>query len=259
MKVRVHPCAIASLIWTLFIASPAHAIVPLAFGTSWDGPGQTLQEILDARYGPGAIDVQKDHIGAHDGDIDPWFWVDHQFSALMVREVAGNADLNVLGWYLENGVKPVIDGVGDGVIFDGFDASGATSFITFDRPLTRFGFYLNPNGTGDAINAAEPELFYTNRLFNDLGPSGAGALHTPFDGDVQALVFDITALTQGTYGEGQQTWLVCFEDLDSGAEPGPCCATTDNDFNDAIFEVMAFGATPAGPISFGTLKARYRK
>jgi hypothetical protein len=67
---------------------------------------------------------------------------------------------------------------------------------------TPFGFYLNPNGPGAATNAPEPELFFSNRLFNDLGPSGAGAIHAPFDGDVQFLVFDISTFT------APYTWLV---------------------------------------------------
>jgi hypothetical protein len=103
-----------------------------------------------------------------------------------------------------------------------------------------------------AINAPEPELFFTNRFYNDLGPDGSGAIHVPYDGDVQALVFDISDYM------GPNTWLVCFEDVDSGANPGPCCSTTDNDFNDFVFEVTAFGATPAQPVSFGALKTKYR-
>jgi hypothetical protein len=259
MKVWVHLCVVAYVAGLMSLARPAHAIVPVVFGTSWDGPGTSLQEILDARYGAGAIDVATDHIGAHPGDIDPWFWVDQRFSALMIREVAGNADRNVVGWYLETGTRPIIDGVGDGIVFDGLDGSGATTYITFDRPNTKFGFYLDPNGPGGVTNAPQPEVFFTNRLYNDRGPDGSGAVHAPFDGDVQALVFDITSLVAERYGDGQQTWLVCFEDLDYGATPGPCCATTDNDFNDVIFEVTAFGATPAAPLSFGGLKARYRK
>jgi hypothetical protein len=260
MKVWVHLCVVASVAGLLSLACPAHAIVPVVFGTSWDGPGTSLQEILDARYGVGAIDVQNDRIGAHAGDIDPWFWVDQRFSALMIREVAGNADRNVVGWYLEaGGGRPVIDHNGDGIVFDGLDGTGATAYITFDQPNTKFGFYLDPDGPNGTINAPQPEVFFTNRYFNDRGPDGSGALHAPFDGDVQALVFDVTALVADRYGDGQQTWLVCFEDLDSGAEPGPCCSTTDNDFNDCIFEVTAFGATPAAPLSFGALKSLYRR
>ncbi len=259
MKAWVHLCVVASVAGLMSLASPAQAIVPVVFGTSWDGPGKSLQEVVDARYGAGQINVLTDHIGAHTGDIDPWFWVDQRFSALMIREIAGNQDYNVVGWYLEGAGMPIIDGVGDGVVFDGLDGTGATSFITFDRPLTKFGFYLDPNGAGNAPNAPQPEVFFTNRKLNDRGPDGSGAVHAPFDGDVQALVFDVTRLVQKDYGSGQQTWLVCFEDLDSGPNPSPCCSGTDNDFNDCIFEVTAFGATPANRLTFGQLKVKYRQ
>ncbi|OGF13028.1 MAG: hypothetical protein A2W00_11950 [Candidatus Eisenbacteria bacterium RBG_16_71_46] len=235
-------------------ASPAAAVVPVAFGTTWDAPSTSLQKIVDGLYGAGAIDVQHDYIGARAGDLDPWFWVDDHFSALLIREVAGNANRNLVGWYLETGTRPAIDGVDDGVVFDGPQGAGATAIIVFPRAMTAFGFYMNPNGPLAATNAPEPELFYSNRLYNDRGPDGAGALHAPTDGDVQALVFDVSRF------DGPNTWLVCFEDLDSGANPGPPGhAQTDNDFNDFVFEVTAFGATPALPMSFGGLKQLYRK
>jgi len=161
-----------------------------------------------------------------------------------------------VGWYLEAGSKPVLlnDGVHDGVVFDGPAHGGATALVTFTKPMTRFGFYLNPNGPGDAPNAPEPELFFSNRTFNDPGPDGSGALHSPWGGDMQALVFDISRF------KGANAWLVCFEDLDSGATPGAeGQAQTDDDFNDFLFEVTALGATPVQPLSFGALKARYAR
>ena len=237
----------------LVVASPAQAVVVFEFGPSWDGPDHTLQKIVDARYGPGAINVTTDYIGAHPGDLDPWFWVDNQFSALLVQEVAGNATRNVIGWYKETGTRPVIDGVDDGVVFDGPAGAGATALIVFGTPMTKFGFYMNPNGPLDATNAPEPELFFTNRFYDDIGPNGT-ALHAPTNGDVQALVYDVSQWTQ------PNTWLVCFEDLDSGAVPGPPgSAQTDNDLNDFVFEVTAFGATPVQPLTFGALKARYSR
>jgi hypothetical protein len=163
----------------------------------------------------------------------------------------------VLGWYIENGTKPLIDGYGDGVVFNGPDGSGSTAYITFDHALTKFGFYLEPHGSYSAPRAPT-QLFFTNRLYNDRGPMGSGAIHAPFDGDVQAIVFDVTRFVRDQYGDGQQTWLVCYEDLDTGYNPTPCCNGSDNDFNDMIFEVTAFGATPAGHLTFGQLKVRYR-
>ncbi|MEO5616969.1 MAG: DUF4114 domain-containing protein [Candidatus Eisenbacteria bacterium] len=252
MKVSSFSCAVSALVLCGLLASSARAAVPVIFGTSWDPPSQTLQKIADARYGVGAINVSGDFLGARPGDPDPWFWIDNRLSALLVREVAGNANTNLVGWYEENGAAPVIDGVGDGVIFSGPAGDGSIAMVTFDRPMTRFGFYLNPNGPLDAVWAPEPEKFFTNRFYNDRGPNGIPA-HAPVDGDVQAIVFDVSQFTQ------PNTWLVCFEDLDAGSNPAPCCYPTDNDYNDVVFEVTAFGATPTVPMTIGALKVMYLK
>ena len=234
----------------------ARAASPLvvSFGSSWDGPANELQAIADAHYGTGHIDVRHDYLGAHAGDPDPWFWVGANVSALFIRAVAGNSDRNELGWYIEPETYdlPVIDGVDDGVIWAGAPAANQSTIVNFDRPARKFGFYLDPNGPLGAPNAPQPDRFFTNRFYNDPGPDGQGALHAPAGGDVQALVFDVSAWTQ------PNTWLVCFEDLDSGPNPAPCCTGTDNDFNDLIFEVHGLGATPTRKETFGALKLRYR-
>src|SRR5437899_4390106 len=208
--------ATASVLVALAATSPASAVVPVVFGTSWDGPSQTLQVILDNRYGVGHVHVETDYIGAHPGDIDPWFWVGdplHPSSAYLVKEVAGNANRNTLCWYEENGTKPVFPG--NGVVFAGPAGAGAMTMIVFDRPMEKFGFLLLPNAGLGVTNAPPGELFLTNRFHNDIGPNGSGALHPPSDGDVQALVFDVSPWA------GPNTWAVCFEDCDSGAMPGP--------------------------------------
>jgi len=138
--------------------------------------------------------------------------------------------------------------VDDGVVFTGPMGQGSSTVVNFPGAQP-FGFYLNPKGTGNSINAPEPELFFSNRLFNDLGPDGSGAIHEPFDGDVQMLVFDVSAFTE------PYTWCVAVEDLDYGADPDPdCCYPTDNDFNDLVFEVTVIGAVPVQTVSFGKLK-----
>jgi hypothetical protein len=240
----------------LCAAVPSQAAVTMVWGDSWDGPSKSLQSIVDGLYGAGQINVKTDYLGAKASEPDPWFWLDSQASALLVKEVAGNAAYNQLGWYQETGSFPVLqnDGLHDGLVFDGAAGAGATAIVTFSKPMTRFGFYLNPNGLRDATNAPEPEKFYTNRAYDDAGPDGSGALHLPSGGDVQALIYDISRF------KGANTWLVCFEDLDSGANPGPLGqAQTDNDFNDFIFEVKAYGATPVHPLTFGALTAKYTR
>ena len=250
MPRRILAHATAFAVVASALAPPAHAVVPVVFGTSWDGPANSLQNIVNARYGPGHINVTTDYIGAHPGDPDPWFWVGDHFSAYMIREVAGNANRNTLCWYEENGTRPVFPG--SGIVFDGPTGSGATSVIAFSTSMLHFGFLMDPNGSLGAINAPQPELFFTDRRFNDIGPNGT-ALHAPVDGDVQALVYDVSPWT------APNTWLVCFEDLDSGAVPGaPGASQTDNDFNDMVFEVIALGATPTTTLTIGALKERYR-
>ncbi len=258
MSWRTHVVAGLCLVGLAGLAAPAAAAVAVTFGTSWDAPSSSLQAIIDARYGAGNINVQTDYIGAKPTDHDPWFWVDSHFSTYLIREVAGNSDRNTIGWYLDTGASsatapPVIlnDNIHDGVVFDGAATDGKTVAITFPLPRTKFGFYLNPNGPLGVENAPEPEKFFSNRFYNDIGPDGTGASHTPTNGDVQALVFDVSKY------DGPNTWLVAFEDLDSGANPAACCSGTDNDFNDVVFEVTAFGATPVIPMTFGALKSKY--
>jgi hypothetical protein len=138
---------LAFSLFALTIPAMAQAQVPVVFGTSWDGPSNSLQSILDARYGAGAINVATDYIGHDAGDPDPFAWQDVEFDALIVREIAGNANQNLVGWYEEDGATPVIDGVNDGVVFSGPDGQGTIKLVTFPVPM-KFGFYMNPNGAG---------------------------------------------------------------------------------------------------------------
>jgi Domain of unknown function (DUF4114) len=245
---------ISGLSLALLLAGPAAAQVPVVFGTTWDSPASSLQNILDAEYGTGAIDVQNDYIGKNASDPDPFTFSGTGLSGIIVREVAGYANTNTLGWYKETGIAPAIDGTDDGVIFDGPTGQGELRMIDFGGSVLSFGFYLNPNGTGSSQNAPEPELFFSNRFYNDLGPDGSGAIHAPFDGDVQALVFDVSSIV-GT----PNTWVVAFEDLDSGANPAPCCSPTDNDYNDLVFEVTVAQPVAVQQVTWSGIKNIYAR
>ena len=224
-----------------------HAVA--TFGTSWDGPAHDLQHIMDAYIGiPGAVNVQTDDVGAHAGDLD---WTGTSIPALLITEVAGNADTNELGWYFEDGLTPRLDGVHDGVVFTGPQSTGATSVIVFPR-AQKFGFYLDTHAMVTTPSGVHDQVFYTNRHYNDPGLNGYGAIRAPLDGDIQALVFDVSPW------KGPNMWLVAFEDLDAGGPITPCCSGTDDDYNDLVFQVSALGATPSAMLSFGALKARYR-
>lgn len=238
----------------LFAAALATAF-PVTFGTSWDNT--PLQDILDAELGAGAIDVATDYEGYHAGDADPAYWEDLGLDGIIVREIAGFSNRNTLGWYAEDlGGVPVIDGVDDGIVFDGPLGSGDAATIVFPGGLTRFGFYLNPNGSQDGgANAPEPELFFTNRFYNDLGPDGSGSPHAPFDGDPQCLVFNITHLRGGV-----PTFILAWEDLDYGSPitPAYSWSATDNDYQDLVVEVQALSPVGVEPATWGGVKSLFR-
>ena len=235
----------------LAFASGANAQFTVSFGTSWDGI--PLQQILDDEFGPGTVDALTDYEGFLAGDADPSYWEDLGAQSIIIREIAGNLNTNILGWYKEDlGIAPIIDGIDDGVIFTGPMVAGDVVTVNFGV-ITRFGLYLNPNGTGDSINAPEPELFFTNRSYNDLGPDGSGAVNPPFDGDVQFLVYNVTAL------RGTPAYIVAIEDLDSGAELFPTYnpTGTDNDFNDLVIEIRAESPVRSEESSFGAVKSLF--
>jgi len=238
MRIRI-----VSLLTLALVACPGLAgALDITFGNSWDHV--PLQQILDARYGVGTSNVATDYEGHNAGDADPAYWEDIAVSGLIVREIAGFSSRNTLGWYAETlGSAPVIDGVDDGVVFSGLSGAGATTSIMFPNGLTRFGFWLNPNGTLDGgAHAPEPELFFTNRFYNDSGAAGGGAPHAPFTHDPQCLVFNISHLSGGV-----PTFVLAWEDLDYGAAISPAYSwsTTDNDFNDMVVEIQAVSPVAA--------------
>lgn len=227
----------------------------VTFGTQWEPI--TLQMILDQRYGPGVVNVATDYEGHNPGDADPAWWQDVRLNGMIVREIAGFSIRNTLGWYKEtlNG-RPVIDGIDDGVVFTGAQGPGASAIVQFPG-LTRFGFYLNPNGALDGGQyAPEPELFFTNRFYNDRGTDGTAGTHIPLDGDPQCLIFNVTRLNGGV-----PTYVLAWEDLDYGAPFSPyySWSTTDNDFNDLVVEIQAMSPVPVETQSWGSVKALFRQ
>lgn len=236
----------------LLAAPPTHAGARAVIGDSWSGTPHKLQAIIDATYGAGRIDVHSDYLGARAGDPDRVVWQSSVWPVMQIREIAGAERRADFGWYVEadGEHRPAIDGLEDGAVFKNERAGAVATILKFRTRGRNIGFYLH---TPDAGSGQGPGTFYTNRSFNDVGPGGAGALHEPREGgDIQALVFDVSPWTR------PNTWLVCFESRDSGAMPGTCCGTTDNDYADYVFEVRADATTPNLAPSFGSLKALYR-
>jgi len=256
-------------------ATAVRAQIPVDFG----GHSHELQDLVDHRYGKHRIKVLNDYIGARGGDTDPWCWTNGQVGALTIRLLRVGSHQDAVGWYLENGSQPILP-EGGGMLFGERCRAGQEAAVWFKRGGASMGFYVDAekkkgrraDDDDDAPEAGNRERFYTNRLLNDAGPGGAGATHPPFDGDVQALVFDVSHLT------GKPTWLVCFEDRDSGGRPTRTYRdaadeddpedepeemehgrrTADNDYFDVVFEVTTDTYTPVHPITFGALKLRYR-
>lgn len=242
--------ALATLCFLALAASSALGAFDVSWGTSWDGT--SLQDILDAEFGPGVIDAAKDYEGFLPGDADPAYWEDESIKSLVVREIAGNSNRNTMGWYAEDLLAaPAIDGVGDGVVLDGGLGAGDDTVVDLPNGLTRFGFYMNPNGPLDAgVNAPEPEKFYTNRFHNDLGPDGSAAQHAPLDGDPQCLIYNVTHLFDGV-----PTFVLAWEDLDYGGVLGQ---QTDNDYNDMVVIVQALSPVPNENMTMSSVKALFR-
>jgi hypothetical protein len=46
--------------------------------------------------------------------------------------------------------------------------------------------------------------------------------------------------------------------LDSGPNPTPCCAQTDNDFNDMVFEVTVARAVSLETVTMTAMKSLFR-
>lgn len=233
----------------------ASADFPVIFGsTSWDGI--PLQDVLDAEYGAGVIDAATDYEGYLAGDADPPYWLDAGIDALIIRELAGYQDTNVFGWYAEDlAGAPILDGVDDGVIFTGPMSPGASAVVNFPGGVTQFGFYMNPNGPGDSGgNAPEPETFFTNRFYHDIGPNGGYLPHAPSDGDPQCLVYNLT-----DYYGGVPTYVLAWEDLDSGSVISDVFGNnfTDNDFQDLVVEIQAMSPVRTQESSWGQIKSLY--
>lgn len=244
--------AVALLLVTVppaIAASP----VPVTIGPSRDGVLHDLQRVVDRCYGPGRIDVRTGYIGAHAGDPDPWMWSAVPGKVVMVTLLEKKYASGSVGWYAEKGAVPMIDGVDDGLVLERSRLRASATTLRLPNTLKRFGFYVARDAGGTSIDGdAGACKYFSNRMLNDCGPHGAGAIHCPWDGDVQMLVFDISRLTS------PDTWLVACEYSDTGDVMGTGDGQCDDDFSDIVFTVTGVGVTPTLATSFGKLKALYR-
>lgn len=239
----------------LVAAIPVHASSPVSIvmGPSRDGSMHDLQHEVDKLIGFGRLDVTREYVGARPGDPDPFFWVNNGTREIAVQIIDRKSPHMVLGWYNESSGRPVIDGVDDGVVFDDWRVRRLRTIVRIPSSVTRFGFYVDTDeDDGEDSDHRGHYRYFTNRLFNDIGPRGHGALHAPYDGDMQFLIYDVSRWL------GSDTWLVACEYGDSGRRLGDGHGDGDNDYSDILFMVTGMGTTPTLGTSFAKVKALYR-
>lgn len=152
--------------------------------------------------------AQTGYIGYNSGDADPFSWniaMPTRFE--IVQEIAGDADINTLGYYTGSGGAKTLTG-----IFGGTE-SGPT-LLTISDP---FGLYLK---------ARDDKFWYTDRTENILQafpPANAG-------GDPQALIYELKPGTE---------WLVAWDDFDVTDKVGGMGFRSDRDYNDMYVKVVA--------------------
>jgi hypothetical protein len=156
-----------------------------------------------------------------------------------------------VGWYSEDGYAPIVEGTNVNVIIDKSTVRGDARAVRVPSGVKRFGFFLSFDKPGRSPNSGEFTTF-SNRLWNSPGPSGTGAQHAPYDGDIQMLVYDISRWC------GPRTWLIACETSDSGSKVGHGPDDSDNDYSDCLFSVSGAGVTPTLSTTFGRLKSRFR-
>jgi len=239
----------------LLAAAPAFASapVPIVIGPSRDGSLQDLQKKVDHLLGPGRLNVHTDFIGAHAGDPDPWFWVNGGSHLVSVKLIDRKSPHATVGWYTDLGGASETDAAHAGVVLEDWRLRGSRTTLHLPAAVTRFGFYIDHQGGDDPTDQGLSTRYFTNRMLNDVGPQGRGAVHEPRDGDVQALIFDVSRWM------GPGTWLVACEYSDSGCEVGVSPDCRDNDFSDILFTVTAEGGVTAATCStFARVKALFR-
>jgi hypothetical protein len=197
--------------------------------------------------------VRTGYIGARAGDPDPWIWSTVPGKGVVLTLLAKKHPRGSVGWYHEQGGVPAIDGAGDGLVLERSRLRAAPTTLKLPASVKQFGLYVEREpGSTDIDGDGGAAMFFSNRMLNDAGPHGAGALRAPTGGDMQMLVYDISRFS------GPDTWLVACEYSDAGAVIGTEDGQSDNDYSDIVFTISGVGVTATRSTTFGRLKALFR-
>lgn len=250
---RPVPLRVWAALALLAVAGPCLAAspLPLVLGSSREGALYDLQKKLDRYVGAGRIQARTDYVGARPGDPDPWVWLNPGKPMLLTLLDRKSAPARI-GWYAEGCGVPLLNGATSAVVFDQNPMRGDPKTFRVPSSTRCFGFFVAMDDAGASARSADGFTTFTNRMWNSPGPGGTGAMHEPYDGDIQMLVYDISRWA------GPQTWLVACEASDSGARIGHGPDDSDNDFTDYLFTVTGVGITPTKGVTFGELKSRFR-
>ncbi len=194
----------------LAATQPASA-ASVSFGTSDDGSGYSLQELLDGITESGGIDTVNDQTGIEVFTND----LTNGDEALLMLEVAGWADGN------EFGIYNTTDRTQKHTIFGGSAKPKDVQTVDFNMYET-FGFFLESEGDGS---------FYTESALN---PGNSQ----------QAVVYegDGTTTFQADFGGffGKGDFILAFEDVWRQGNR----SFNDSDFNDMVVRVGSIEAVP---------------
>ncbi len=218
------------------VITSGEAARAVSFGTSWDGPGQSLQEQLNAiTVGGPNIDTVNDQTGfqlftntATGSSIGSFMF-----------EIAGFAPTNKFGIYNQNGEKALL--------FDGYNDSGDRTVVDFlgdgsvsvstkgllpdykgptvDREYANFG-----NVFGYYLERSDGTTFYTENSRNQ----GSYQQAVVYQGNNQTQL-KLAGKQPGIFTDNE--FIVAFEDLTRAGY-------TDSDFNDLVVMVESVKPVP---------------
>jgi hypothetical protein len=253
MRLTILWRAAASLLLALVVTTHASAS---SGGSGSPCEMSSLQKQVDDLLGRGRVNVTRDWIGSRLGDPDP-FTLSNSGRDLSITLVNVDTPDLALGWYLENGSAPTLDGVDDAVLLNGLPRRGTELLFRVPLSVSRFGFYIASLEDDDGDDEEAPVYYYSNRLWNEsleLGDCPSIPVNA------RMLVFDVSRW------KGPDTYLFAVErpknhsddSEDSDDSFAYNAREADYKYSNLLFLVSGVYVTGQRRVSFGQLKAIYR-